>query len=357
MGRRPENRIVSDGMTKTGVAVAFIALAVTLVALHRQSTVRTAEAKPVLIPQFESRVQASAVTEPAQAVGAAASTPGPTATYEVTFPDGEQFPVTLRPMPWIQAEELPHVADSYDALVKAANGGDGVAALTLGRNLDECFHYAYPSEAALVQAIDELKSTHSYRAPGGYPVHVSTNEQGVVDVQGISQRLTTITERCRGLTPEQKQEWGKWLAKAGDEMVFLGAFYYAQSASKKGADRLAAWEKVWALGSPLGLAFMAEAYAKGSGGLEPDPVKAYAYELLHLELLQVVYSDREGVVSPYFWSRLESSPLEQRAAALTHAQAARALQMAKKTLRENENCCIGLWTAEKPMRPIARGSP
>lgn len=263
-----------------------------------------------------------------------------TVTYQVSFPDGEQIPITLRAMPFVQAELLSSVTGAYDALASAANAGDGIAAYTLAENLRSCYFDAFQSAEALQQAIDDLASTHSYASPLGHPVGVSPNMDGFVDVQQHAAYLVATYERCRGVSRSRSASWKDWYIKSAESGVLMGALNWANAASKRSSDKLHAHQRLWTLGSRVGLGAISVAYQEGWGELEPDPVKAYAYGLLHMALLRSVYTKPNGVVSSYYWTRWEERPPEQLAKSLTHAQAAEAVGLAKRVLRENANCCV-----------------
>ena len=47
---------------------------------------------------------------------------------------------------------------------------------------------------------------------------------------------------------------------------------------------------------------------------------------------------------------MERSTLEQNAEVLTHAEYNQAIELAKRMLADNDNCCMGLWTVESMAR-------
>lgn len=268
-----------------------------------------------------------------------------TATYPLIFPDGAELPVSLRPFPWVEVELLDDVATRYGPLSRAAQEGDGLAAYTLGENLRHCEEWGYRSEQALSQAMDDLRSNHAFTDPNGNVVSVSPGLDGNVDVVHYSTILKTTTLRCSGVPEEWRSEWREWLDVAAARGIVMGALNFAISSSRD-EEGLAAYERLWSLGSHIGLEFMGAAYAQGWGDMTPDPVKAYAYTLLYLNILQAAYADQEGVVAPYFWTVLRTSPIHEFAEHLTHPQAAQATALAKRTLRDNPRCCVGLRMAE-----------
>jgi len=67
---------------------------------------------------------------------------------------------------------------------------------------------------------------------------------------------------------------------------------------------------------------------------------------LFVELTKLAFSDREGVVDPFFERIRQSEDLDGKYDALTHEEYSQAIDLAKKTLNANNECCMGLWSPE-----------
>jgi len=104
------------------------------------------------------------------------------------FPNGELVAVTMRPFPPMEVELSPKFASEHDELVSKAKAGDENAAYTLAESLRTCDQEGYGSVGELNQAMDDLRSTHSYRDRRGNLIELSGSYDGSIDLDAVARK-------------------------------------------------------------------------------------------------------------------------------------------------------------------------
>ena len=256
----------------------------------------------------------------------------------VKFPDGSAVPVVLRTVEIQTIPKPQRLAEVYEDLAQRANSGDGVAARTLHTWLQHCRH-AFADKASLEKAITRLKTERVVTSADGRPPR--RLRPGVSIEQVEEGEFREPFEFCEGVSEAQKQEAETWLelgAKAGDYKA-MQTWAAHKRYSQEAVDYL---EALWQGGYSAALPGLAIRYGKGVDGGQPDYVRAYALKLINLKLLEAAY---EGSGSPTHRMKLGAveDSLHGTAALLNPQQTQEAVVLATGLLRENANCCLGLW--------------
>jgi len=263
----------------------------------------------------------------------------------IEFPSGETVDVVLRHF-WPDeppVEIQPRLVDMYDDLVNLAESGNGASARYLNRALRGCRN-VFRDKAAKDAAIEKLRSTGEITYPEGaeFPhQHVPAGRDIGEFIEVIEEQFTT----CDGVSDEQIAYAEYWLneaIKAGD---FLATRDYAAEIGVYTDAGFQIQKKLWDQGhisavNGLGMAYRHGVPSENNG--EPDYVKSYAYGYVTFKLFEAAL---RGSNSPHAHNRLRSfeNSLSGKGAYLTPEQQQAAIELAAKILKENENCCLGVW--------------
>ena len=272
------------------------------------------------------------------------------AVYVVEFPDGSTVSVKMRPWEFPELIEIGKVADVFDEFAGRARAGDVSAALSLAHELAQCRDFGYRSEEDLRNAIASLESEHIVQlAYTDGKTEISPDEFGNVDLNYWRQELRSIYAKCQGLSQEQifrDQEFIQLAYEAGS----VPAIRLRAQALPPSEEKLSAFRLAWERGDYTATDMLRRGYRENWDGHGTNPIKEYAYGLIAQELNRIAFSDRDGRVSDFFLMLMERSTLEQNAEVLTHAEYNQAIELAKRMLADNDNCCMGLWTVESMAR-------
>ncbi|MGH8237022.1 MAG: hypothetical protein ACREXP_08370 [Steroidobacteraceae bacterium] len=228
--------------------------------------------------------------------------------------------------------------DRYAELARMAQQGDGAAARSLHKWLKIC-QRAHGDEASLQSAIARLHtdrvvaSADPTRPPMVLPIGADAKEFERLE-------LRRPYEFCSGITAQQKDEAARWL----DVAVQAGDFQAVQEyAVQLGAtpEALKIWETLWQeQGFRGSLSPLAIKYSQGVAGGQPDYVRAYAYKLIEVKLLEAVYQDSASPNHRSMLGAMQES-LRYTGGFLDPQQTVAAEALAKQLLAENPNCCSG----------------
>jgi hypothetical protein len=300
---------------------------------HRVAVSSSAAGTPTLGGRTERRPPPSTDVEQ----GRVAASPR---KVGITFEDGTTIPVELRPIRLAPAPfPVPaRLADRYAELVRMAQQGDGAAARSLHKWLGVC-QRAYGDETSLHNAIARLHadrvviSPDATRPPIVLPVGADVKEFEKLE-------LRRPYEFCSGITAQQKAEAPRWLDVAVQAGDFQAVQEYAVQLGDT-AEALKIWDTLWQeQGFRGSLSPLAIRYSNGVAGGPPDYVRAYAYKLIELKLLEAAYQDSASPNSRNMLGAMQES-LRYTGGFLDPQQTAAATALAKQLLAENPNCCSG----------------
>jgi len=270
------------------------------------------------------------------------------AEFSIDLGDGDPIAVHLYQR---QFEPTVQVVESlggggYEELERRAVNGDAEAALALHQALGVCESYGYQSESDFRHALATLES--EFRLPfariKGVVDIESDDETRDVDVQFYTDLITRATEECRYVPGDAVENRRKFLELAATNGSSSAMKDLAEITSDK-AERLALYMSAWEAGDYNAALWVGDGYEKGLHG-EPDPVTAFAYIVLGMEITRLTMTDRNGVVARHYERIADAYDMPGMALALSHEEYARAIEMAKELLASNKNCCFGLWRIE-----------
>lgn len=295
------------------VAIAAVAGGVWLWLVDGASDRRAAQS----VHAFESRpaIERPQPTVPPMRNEAGAPANGAIRVVAVDFPGGRSVTVPLRSMPHpgvrIQGP-LTTLTDFYRQVSPLARAGDAAAAFELARKLGQC-----------KELLSRAPSTEP--APGQLPAD--------------AERL----EFCRGATLSILDEADMWRRMAID----AGYYFALQDLARElrgTPQELEIWESLWQRGYASVLQVLKMRYSQGVAGSPPDYVRAYAYKLIELGLMQAAFRDFPSLTptQQYMLSTVTDS-LRQAGSYLTPGETEAAVALAVEILTSNRNCCIGRW--------------
>ena len=264
----------------------------------------------------------------------------------IKFSSGEEVDVTLRHF-WpdeTPVEIKPRLADIYDELVAYAENGDGASARYLNRALRSC-RSAFRDKDSKDEAIAKLRATGEI----SYPEGAEFPDQHVPPGRDIGQFIEVMEEQfvaCEGVSDEQIDHAEYWLDEAIRAGDFLATRDHAAEVGVHTAYGFQVQQKLWDQGHISAVNGLGMAYRKGIPGEndgQPDYVKSYAYGYATFKLFEAAL---EQANSPQAHNRLRSfeNSLSGKGAYLTPEQQGAAIELAAEILRENKNCCLGVWS-------------
>lgn len=268
--------------------------------------------------------------------------------YELRFPDGSVSTVTLRPYEAdVELLEIASLSDRFEELDRLARGGDASAAFSLAHSLQSCSQDAYETESEFRDAIAMLESELRVPNPQGKGFVEWGSDFGDTDVEGIIQELSDVHTMCRGVTRAQRSLAGEYLKLAADNGSFVALSQLAHQLPQTSDEKLRYLHDAWDEGDFNAALWIGAAYFNGTMGADTDRVRGFAYQFVSLQITRLVFTDRQGTVSPVVQSILngQNEKMNKRALELSHAEHAEALELAREILDSASGCCIGLWAS------------
>ncbi len=264
-------------------------------------------------------------------------------TPGIEFPDG-----TIVQVAWLRPTHLDRplvepLGQHYETLRQQALAGDPNAAFDLYGILDSCSN-AVETESELRKTKDRLLETHMVVIPafGEEELYVEDPEQ----VQIAIDMFERDYNRCIGITAQHKSEKDLWLEKAKDGGPELAIFLYATQMADSD-ESLSYLELAWQAGFMLSLPTMAEMYLEAyNSGQEPiGDISAYAATYAYSKLLE---NRRIEFDSAKLGFDVPTDPeegnanrrLEEMASVMQDFEIQEAIELAKKMISSNSNCCF-----------------
>ena len=260
--------------------------------------------------------------------------------FEITFPDGDLITVTFRSWEREPYERISSLSAQFDEYEQRAMNGDATAALALSDTLRECRDFSYESEQQLTAAVDALFAENVLLLSSGERHNVPPGS-----VLEEAEYLKDNALRCANVPRDVFSRADEFL-EISYELGSFSAVNRVAVNAPPGELKFRAFQKAWNLGDFNATGWIGKGYAMGWHGAEPDLQKAYAYSLLAHELRRIAYSDRSGAPSVYFQKIASVARHDEYGAALTHEEYTEALGYAKSLLKNNPNCCSGLYVLE-----------
>jgi TPR repeat protein len=231
-------------------------------------------------------------------------------------------------------ERAGRLADEMKSLIDAAAAGDRRAAFDLATGLRACAR-AYRRPDELEAAISMLRTQRKLKtADMSAPLDVISNAETELLVQ---RELVEPFEYCRGVernTISRADEWLRRSAKAGYPAAVQALLPELDNSDESIALLESAWRdgRTWAL-EPLALR-----YSEGVAGRAPDLIRAYAYRLLHVRLLEAMTAAPPGPVATKVLTQARAD-LDALGRQLKPAQLSASTELAEELLTRNSRCC------------------
>lgn len=255
--------------------------------------------------------------------------------HVVTFPDGEQYQVRMRPGPKHVIKYPDVLIDEYDSLRLSAENGHPESAFVLHRALEQCREQAYADEQELAEALETLRQTHIVVWPNGRKARISDP----TDVEGYESALTQPFKLCQGISAAQKAESNGWLEKAA-KRGYRGAMMRLGEIHGNSEKALEVMQEAWLNGHVLAVLKLADLHRMGwSDGekLNRDDVAAYAHLYLYAQLMEPALGGSGDLMASIHAEKRRE--LQLSAERLQPHELEQALEQAKAILKSNENCC------------------
>ncbi|MGH8264853.1 MAG: hypothetical protein ACRETU_04255 [Steroidobacterales bacterium] len=212
-----------------------------------------------------------------------------------------------------------HLKDVYEQLVQLAWGGDAAAARSLSQELRFC---------------DSVRALS--RPPGNTEL-----EPGIELSAAQAQRLQHPQEYCREITEEDTTNavhWAKVAADAGD-YVGMQDWAVMQGMTDAGYET---WDSLWKRGYVFAITPLAIAYSKGvpsSAGGKADSVTSFAFRYAYYKLQEARLEGRNTQGTRRVLSTLQAE-IQYSGGSLSPGEYQQAIELAKRLLADNRNCCI-----------------
>lgn len=295
--------------------------------------------------------------------------PGSDDGSEVVFPEGRSVSVEFRPYVAADVEDASvEILDNgvdpgfYELLKPLADAGNGSAALRLAQALVDCLGIPDSSEK-LSAAIRKLHDTRTVPMTGQAVRQFGPD--GTVYIADdanpfeYEEMLNAQFSRCEGVSGAMKAEADHWLelaAELGSIGGMLGLASEIESSDPTRARMI--YQDLWEKGYVSAAGSLASLLETGGEGLEPDPVAAYAYGYLYLELFRLS-RDGTGKAGSDVLQRLLEKGLavrERRRELLMPNELQQASDQARSILESNRGCCYHLFS-NRGRQTTADGKP
>jgi hypothetical protein len=232
-----------------------------------------------------------------------------------------------------------------------AEEGDVEATRRLTNLLRICRHAALPiSEAEISEIVLEMRATYSYPTLSDGKFEFLPSAAGELSHKVSPAEFDSFIDgwhsnamRCNTVTVAQRNEADHWLGVLELQGIDGRSWHEAT----KGLDsekRLAYIDNMWASGDPQALAAYADLYGDHELQLiDPSArVKAYAYISAYYEALieTAKYHSNADRLAHFQWALNRAR--EHYNAVLSGHELREALELARQTIADNENCCIRL---------------
>jgi hypothetical protein len=260
----------------------------------------------------------------------------------IVFDNGREVQVQLKQ----RVDQLAYFAptaqflDLYDDLKEAALSGNGIAAVQLYSNLENC-KLSYRTKSELDQAIRKLQEDHTVEWPAGTrePHSIAPGIDHSVYVADLTERYTL----CKGITNAHLSNTEQWARIAVDAGEYMGTRLLARELGKT-QESFELWQAAWDAGHINAATALLLYYRRGvpdhMGG-QPDYVRTYAYQLIRNKVYESAMQE-EGSADA---GRLQAMDNALRATGghLNAQEQALAEDLAADMLEANINCCFGPW--------------
>jgi len=259
---------------------------------------------------------------------AAAAAPATAIPLTITFPDGREVRVTLRPEAPPSSTPKPparKLMDVYARYRSSAMQGDTDAAVFLARGLNRC-KSAFRTDEALANAMQKLRDEGVLALPDGTSMNMKLTPEQIAREE---QTLREALEYCRGVGDGELASLPVMHEISAAGSGWVAASKWANSLGQT-ADGKAAWEYLWSQGYRQALTHLSAMSAKGNDG-----VRAYAYLLLNLRIAEAAQERAEAM----FVNRLRTL-IPNWTSALSIQQQAKAEDLAYEMLARNRACCF-----------------
>lgn len=258
-------------------------------------------------------------------------------TVGIAFPDGDVITVNMRKIKRPKFVVPQDLALAYGSLRQKAESGDAQAAFVLGAMLKDC-RTAMRNEEKLDAYIEKMYQTPIEDMHHGDPKIV----KDLADPRDmVEKQIRAKFASCNEVTDEQKGEaesWTELAAQGGHELARLR--YAAQNTTSELGVELHL--ELWNDGYVEALSRLAN-YYRGVFEEEyvaPDRIKAFAYRYLAGQFELASLAHQFGVEIPASWRRASEEGARRLGSSLSPFELEQAIELAKKMLRENENCCV-----------------
>lgn len=278
----------------------------------------------------------------------------------VVFPDGKSVVVTFRPYPTPELEDsvvdrLDNGTDPgfYELLRPLAESGNGFAALRLAQALVGCLGVP-ETQDELDSHIDQLHQTRTQPMVGpgvrrfgeGNTVFISDDANPFEQ----EEQLTALFRRCQGVSGNMKTEVDLWLETSAELGSFRGMVVLAEEIKSSDPARAKSiYEDLWSKGYVSAAGDLARLFENGGDGLEPDPIMAYAYGYIYLELFRLSRDETveaDSSVLQRLWQQ-GLAVRERRQRKLMPNELEQASTLARRLLESNDSCCYHLYSTKR----------
>jgi len=254
---------------------------------------------------------------------------------------------------WRNRGNLSHdeYPQTYAELRTLAEEGDVEATRRLTALLRSCSRAAIPmSEAELSEIVAEMRATYSYPMlrDGKFEFLPSatgelSHKMSPAEFDSFIDQWHSNVMSCNAVTVAQREEADFWFGVL-EAQSGVPAFSHETFQGMDRDMKIAYVENIWAMGDPYALAKYAEIYGDHELQLiDPSArVKSYAYIYAFYEALIETAkqsSDADGI------ARLQNGLRHIRTTherILSEHELKEAYELARKTIAENENCCVRL---------------
>lgn len=259
---------------------------------------------------------------------------------EIYFPNGEIVSIILHTYPGDSVASQTELLDNYHYYRDLAMEGNGTVGFRLYNVLRACKSQAYDDPEELDAAIDTMYQ--SRQVPQGPDRPTLYNDS--MNLEMFEQGLRQHSRSCSKITNEDYEDSRLLLEAAAASNYMPAIITFANHFQFMQPESIDTLDHAWRLGNIHSLHQLSQIYDRGVEGVEPDPIKSFAYIYLHSHLR--IQDAQMYAPGGQFAERIMASRknyLKYRAHRLHAYQVNEGIELARQLLLENANCCASTY--------------